>query len=140
MSTSASPSSSPTTATSYWAFAPDRQPPFKSARPVRKLEGDLDVFDDGSVTILSTPGHTPGHQSLLVHLAKTGWVVLSGDLAHFKDNWDNRRVPSMNTSADQTQASLKRVADVLAEKQAQLWINHDKPQSLGQKHSPEFYD
>jgi len=123
-----------------WAFAPDRQPPFKSARPVRKLEGDLDVFDDGSVTILSTPGHTPGHQSLLVHLAKTGWVVLSGDLAHFKDNWDNRRVPSMNTSADQTQASLKRVADVLAEKQAQLWINHDKPQSLGQKHSPEFYD
>jgi N-acyl homoserine lactone hydrolase len=123
-----------------WAFAPDKPPPFKATRPVRKLEGDLDVFGDGSVTILSTPGHTPGHQSLLVHLSKTGWVVLSGDLAHFKDNWDNRRVPSMNTSADQTQASFKRVADVLAEKHAQLWINHDKQQSLGQKHSPEFYD
>jgi N-acyl homoserine lactone hydrolase len=123
-----------------WAFAPGKPPPFKAARSVRPLEGDLDVFGDGSVTVIATPGHTPGHQSLLVHLPKTGWVVLSGDLAHFKDNWDNRRVASMNTSAEQTQASYKRVADLLAEKHAQLWINHDKPQSLGQKHSPEFYD
>jgi N-acyl homoserine lactone hydrolase len=107
---------------------------------VRKLEGDLDVFGDGSVTILSTPGHTPGHESLLVHLPKTGWVVLSGDLAHFKDNWENRRVPSMNTSAEQTQASLKRIADLMAEKNAQLWINHDKLQTLGQKRSPDYYE
>src|SRR5262245_17350128 len=92
-----------------WAFAPEKPAPFKAARPIRKLEGDLDVFGDGSVTILSTPGHTPGHQSLLVHLTRTGWVVLSGDLAHFKDNWDNRRVASMNTSAEQTQTSYKRV-------------------------------
>ncbi len=123
-----------------WAFAPDKKPPFRGDRPVRELEGDLDVFGDGSVTIISTPGHTPGHQSLLVHLPKTGWVVLSGDAAHFKDNWDNRRVASMNTSAEQTLASYKRIAELLAEKQAQLWINHDKPQSLGQKHAPEFYD
>jgi N-acyl homoserine lactone hydrolase len=123
-----------------FAFAPDKQPPFKRDRPIRILEGDLDVFGDGSVTIISTPGHTPGHQSLLVHLPKTGWVVLSGDAAHFNDNWDNRRVPSMNTSAEQTQASLKRLADLMAEKKAQLWINHDLSQSMGQKHSPEFYD
>src|SRR5262249_23673668 len=42
-----------------WAFAPDKKPPFKAERPIRKLEGDLDVFGDGSVTIISTPGHTP---------------------------------------------------------------------------------
>ncbi|TWS98319.1 N-acyl homoserine lactonase family protein [Reyranella sp. CPCC 100927] len=123
-----------------WAFAPDKRPPFKADRPLRKLEGDLDVFGDGSVVVIATPGHTPGHQSLLVHLAKTGWVVLSGDAAHFKDNWDHRRVASMNTSAEQTQASYKRIADLLAEKKAQLWINHDKPQSLSQKRSPQFYD
>ena len=123
-----------------WAFAPDKKPPFKAERPIRKLEGDLDVFGDGSVTIISTEGHAPGHQSLLVHLPKTGWIVLSGDAAHFKDNWDNRRVASMNTSAEQTQASFKRIADLMAEKNAQLWINHDKPQSLSQKHSPAFYD
>jgi len=123
-----------------FAFAPDKPPPFKRDRPMRMLEGDLDVFGDGSVTIVSTPGHTPGHQSLLVHLPRTGWVLLSGDAAHFRDNYDNRRVPSMNTSAEQTLASLDRIAGLLADKHAQLWINHDLAQSLTQKHSPEFYD
>ncbi len=98
------------------------------------------MFGDGSVTILSTPGHTPGHQSLLVHLSKTGWVVLTGDLAHFKDNWDNDRVPSMNTSADETHASHAKVAKVLADKKAQLWINHDLATFDSQKHSPQSYD
>ena len=98
------------------------------------------MFGDGSATIVSTPGHTPGHQSLLVHLPKTGWVVLTGDLAHFKDNWDNDRVPSMNTSADETHASRAKVAKLLTDKKAQLWINHDLPTSQGQKHSPQYYD
>jgi N-acyl homoserine lactone hydrolase len=75
-----------------------------------------------------------------VHLPKTGYVVLTGDLAHFKDNWDNDRVPSMNTSADQTHASHAKVVKVLADKKAQLWINHDKATSAGQKHAPAFYD
>ena len=66
---------------------------FKPEHPVTKLEGDHDVFGDGSVTIIATPGHTPGHQSLLVKLPKTGALVLSGDAVHFKSNWDNRGVP-----------------------------------------------
>jgi glyoxylase-like metal-dependent hydrolase (beta-lactamase superfamily II) len=123
-----------------WAFAAGKTPPFDAKHPVRKLEGDLDVFGDGSATIISTPGHTPGHESLLVHLPATGWVVLSGDAAHFKDNWDNKRVPSTNTDSAQTVASMKRISDLLADKKAQLWINHDKPQSDGQRHSPQFYD
>jgi hypothetical protein len=56
----------------------------------------------------STPGHTPGHQSLLVKLPKTGTVLLTGDAVHFKDNWDNRRVPGVNTDKDQTIASTQR--------------------------------
>jgi N-acyl homoserine lactone hydrolase len=68
-------------------------PRFKPEHPVTKLEGDRDVFGDGSVTILSTPGHTPGHQSLLVKLQNTGAVVLSGDAVHFMSNWENRGVP-----------------------------------------------
>ena len=47
------------------------------------LEGDHDVFGDGSVMLLFTPGHTPGHQALFVNLPKTGAVILSGDLYHF---------------------------------------------------------
>jgi N-acyl homoserine lactone hydrolase len=90
-----------------WAFTPGKTPPFRRERPVRAVEGDVDLFGDGSVTLLSTPGHTPGHQSLLVRLPVTGWVVLSGDLTHFRDNWEQRRVASMNTSAEQTKAPLQ---------------------------------
>ncbi|MCK1304594.1 MULTISPECIES: N-acyl homoserine lactonase family protein [unclassified Bradyrhizobium] len=118
----------------------NNEPRFKPSHPVELLAGDKDVFGDGSVTILSTPGHTPGHQSLLVTLPKTGAVVLSGDAVHFKDNWDNRRVPSMNANKDQSAASMQKIADTLGKEKAQLWINHDKIQRDSQKMSPEFYD
>ncbi|UPJ30693.1 N-acyl homoserine lactonase family protein [Bradyrhizobium sp. CW1] len=118
----------------------NNEPRFKPSHPVELLAGDKDVFGDGSVTILSTPGHTPGHQSLLVKLPKTGAVVLSGDAVHFKDNWDNRRVPSMNANKDQSAASMQKIADTLGKEKAQLWINHDKIQRDSQKMSPEFYD
>lgn len=118
----------------------NNEPRFKPSHPVELLAGDKDVFGDGSVTILSTPGHTPGHQSLLVKLPKTGAVVLSGDAVHFRDNWDNRRVPSMNTSKDQSAASMQKIADTLGKEKAQLWINHDKAQRDSQKMAPEFYD
>ena len=115
-------------------------PRFKPGPPVTELEGDRDVFGDGSVVILATPGHTPGHQSLLVRLPQTGAVVLSGDAAHFRDNWDNRRVPALNFDKQQTVASMQRLADVMAKEHAQLWINHDKAQRDGQKISPDFYE
>jgi len=118
----------------------NNEPRFKPSHPVELLAGDKDVFGDGSVTILSTPGHTPGHQSLLVKLPKTGAVVLSSDAVHFKDNWDNRRVPSMNANKDQSAASMQKIADTLTKEKAQLWINHDKAQRDSQKMSPEFYD
>ena len=49
---------------------------FKPEHPATKLEGDHDVFGDGSVMLIATPGHTPGHQSLLVRLPKTGALLL----------------------------------------------------------------
>jgi glyoxylase-like metal-dependent hydrolase (beta-lactamase superfamily II) len=115
-------------------------PRFKPEHPVTELEGDRDVFGDGSVTILSTPGHTPGHQSLLVKLPKTGAVVLSGDAAHFKSNWDNRRVPAPNFSKEQTLASMQKLAEVLTREKAELWINHDKAQRDRLKLAPAFYE
>ena len=52
------------------------------------VDGDHDVFGDGTVILKSTPGHTPGHQSLLVRLVKTGSIVLSGDLYHVPGRTD----------------------------------------------------
>ena len=76
------------------------------ANPVVKLNGDYDVFGDSSVMIFSTPGHTPGHQSLLVRLPKRGPVVLSGDMTRFQENWVNRRVP-----ANKFQQGAERTVD-----------------------------
>jgi len=122
-----------------WAFSQLKKP-FSAEHPAEKLDGDKDVFGDGSVLIISTPGHTPGHESLLVHLSKTGWLLLSGDAAHFKDNWDNRRVPSMNVDAAKTTTSMQHIADLLDQYHAQLWINHDAPQTAQIRHAPEYYE
>src|SRR5712691_169283 len=123
-----------------WAMSQAARPSFAATQKFEKLSGDRDVFGDGSVTILSTPGHTPGHQSLLVVLPKTGALVLSGDAVHFQDNWEHRRVPAMNFNRDQTLASLQRIATVLEERKATLWINHDKPQSTQLRYAPAYYE
>src|SRR5262245_54677883 len=108
--------------------------------PVVKLSGDKDVFGDASVVILSTPGHTPGHQSLVLRLPKTGAVVLSGDLAHFKENFDQRRVPAFNFNKEQSLASMDRIGTLLLSERAQLWINHDSAQNATIAHAPQFIE
>jgi len=110
------------------------------ANPVMKLKGDYDVFGDGSVVILSTPGHTPGHQSLLVRMPKTGAVILSGDMVHFESNWTNRRVPGMNFNSAESVKSMDRVAGLIVQYNAQLWINHDKTQSARVPKSPQYLE
>jgi glyoxylase-like metal-dependent hydrolase (beta-lactamase superfamily II) len=104
------------------------------------LNGDYDVFGDGSVTILSTPGHTPGHQSLLVKLPKTGAVLLTGDAAHFQENFDKRRAPVQNFSKEQTLQSMDRIAAVAAANKAQIWINHDSDQTARLKKAPAYIE
>ena len=85
----------------------------------------FDVFGDGSVVILSTPGHTPGHQSLFLDLPITGPVIVSGDLYHTVLNRKHRASPSFNTDAAETRKSMQRIERLLEERSAQLWIQHD---------------
>jgi N-acyl homoserine lactone hydrolase len=90
------------------------------------LTGDKkDVFGDGTVVMISTPGHTPGHHSLLVRLEKTGNVLLSGDLAHFRENYDNNQVPTWNTNRADTLASLDRFKQIARNLKALVIIQHD---------------
>jgi N-acyl homoserine lactone hydrolase len=104
------------------------------------IDGDSDVFGDGSVTLVSTPGHTPGHQSLLVHLKNSGFIMLSGDVAHSEENFENDIVPSLNTDKAESIASMEKVRKLLAQYKAQLLINHDKSQTDTLKLLPAFYD
>jgi N-acyl homoserine lactone hydrolase len=109
-------------------------------RNLQLIDGDTDVFGDGSVTLLSTPGHTPGHQSLLVHLKNSGFIILSGDVVHLEDNFKENIVPSLNTSKAESIASMERVRQLIGAYRARLFINHDKTQADGLKLLPAFYD
>ena len=86
---------------------------------------DKDVFGDGSVRILDTPGHTPGHHSLLVRLKEKGNVLLTGDLAHFRENYDSNGVPVFNTNRADTLASLDRFKQTAKNLNATVIIQHD---------------
>ncbi len=103
------------------------------------LDGDRDVFGDGTVVIKSTPGHTVGHQVLVVRLPKTGPVVLTGDLYHYPGERTLGRMPEREKTAG-TPESRARIETLVKETGAQLWIGHDIVGFAKLKKSPEYYE
>ncbi len=120
-------------------FVPALYDSLKEAE-VEQMKGDLDVFGDGALQVISTPGHTPGHCSLLVRLANTGPVLLSGDVAHYRYTLQHRCVPAMNADPEQSRRSMERVEALVEAEGAQLWLNHDIVQSATLPHLPAFFD
>jgi glyoxylase-like metal-dependent hydrolase (beta-lactamase superfamily II) len=94
-------------------------------RKVEPLTGDKDVYGDGSVMVLRTPGHTPGHSILLVRLKEMGPVLLSGDAVHFIENYTGFGVPGFNFDRAQTVASIQRMQEIQKNLKATLIIQHD---------------
>lgn len=97
----------------------------KEGGNVEGVQGDKDVFGDGSVQMIDLPGHTPGHHGLLVRLKNKGMVLLSGDVAHFNENLANEGVPPFNSDRAQTLASLQRFKAIAANLGATLIIQHE---------------
>jgi N-acyl homoserine lactone hydrolase len=116
-------------------FRPDTYDKLADNRII-KLNGAHDVFGDGSVVIMSAPGHTPGHQVLYVELPESGPLLLSGDLWHFRSNYDNDRVPGFNFDRARTRESIEKIKAVIAETGATVWIQHDKDQAAEIPHAP----
>jgi glyoxylase-like metal-dependent hydrolase (beta-lactamase superfamily II) len=102
----------------------------KGGGKLEALTGDKDVFGDGTVVIMRTPGHTPGHNSLMVRLKDAGNFLLTGDLAHFHENYDSNGVPAFNFSRGDTVASLERFKKAAANLKATVVIQHD-PRDIG---------
>jgi N-acyl homoserine lactone hydrolase len=101
---------------------------------------DYDVFGDGSVVIKSAPGHSPDHQVLFVNLAKTGPIVLSGDLYHYPEERTLEKIPATEFDREQTVASRAAIEAFLARTHAQLWIQHDFNATAKLKKSPAYYE
>jgi glyoxylase-like metal-dependent hydrolase (beta-lactamase superfamily II) len=101
---------------------------------------DLDVFGDGAVVVMSAPGHTPGHQVIVVKLAKLGPVMLSGDLYHYPEEITTGRVPTFEFNAEQSAATRKRLATFLKQTGTQLWIEHDIATHAKYPKAPAFLE
>jgi glyoxylase-like metal-dependent hydrolase (beta-lactamase superfamily II) len=104
------------------------------------LDGEHDVFGDGTVVIRPAHGHTEGHAVLYVKLARTGGVVLAGDLYHYPAERTLKRLPTFEVSAADTQAARDELEQFLRRTNSALWIQHDLVAHRKLKVSPEYYD
>jgi len=112
----------------------------KNSKTIFITKDDYDVFGDESVVIKSAPGHSPGHQVLFLRLAKTGPVVLSGDLYHYPEERKLKRLPTTEFNVEQTAASRAAIEAFLQKTGAQLWIQHDFVATAKLKKAPAFYE
>jgi glyoxylase-like metal-dependent hydrolase (beta-lactamase superfamily II) len=101
---------------------------------------ELNLFSDGTVRLITTPGNTPGHQALLVHLATRGPVLLAGDLYHYPEERGKGVVPTFEFNVEQSRASRARVEALLKQTGAELWIEHDMATQAKLPKSPAYIE
>jgi N-acyl homoserine lactone hydrolase len=119
---------------------PETYSALKNVRATLITANEHDVFGDGTVVIRQASGHTEGHSVLYVKLAKTGGVVLSGDLYHYPAERTLNRLPTFEVSEPETAAARAELEGFLSRTRAQLWIQHDLPAHRKLKKAPEYYD
>jgi N-acyl homoserine lactone hydrolase len=103
-----------------------KDPSVSALKNYKKLQGDYDVFGDGTVVIKYMPGHTVGHQVLFLDLGLEKPILLTGDLYHFQENRTNRGVPSFNYDVKQTLESMDKFEAFAKEKNAEVIIQHSQ--------------
>lgn len=110
----------------------------KELAKTKELNGDYDVFGDGSVVIKSMPGHTPGHQVLYLDLAENGPTLLTGDLYHLYENREHKRVPIFNFDVNQTLKSMDMFEAFAKEKDAKVYVQHSTEDFDKMPKTPKF--
>lgn len=143
-------------ATATWVVqAPEREAMFSEKTPPQQLGSykslkdaktkllhgeDFDVFGDGTVVVKAAYGHTPGHQVLYVKLAKTGPILLAGDLFHYQEERGTDKTPTFEFSREQSLASREAMEAFCKKTGAQLWIEHDLANFNKQKKAPDYLE
>ena len=117
-----------------------QKPSFLSGMKKMLFAGNYDVFGDGTVQILSMPGHTPGHASLKVTLSNQGVIILSGDLYHTRQAYLHRLVPIFNTNREETLKSMDYMDKILQETHGKLIIQHDLGDFATLPQLPQYWD
>jgi N-acyl homoserine lactone hydrolase len=112
----------------------------KDSKTVILSADEYDVFGDGKVIIKFAPGHTPGHQVLILKLAKTGNVMLAGDLYHYPEERKLNRIPTFEFNKEESLASRAMIEDYVKKTNTQLWIEHDFVGNSKLRKSPQYYE
>jgi N-acyl homoserine lactone hydrolase len=112
----------------------------RNAKTVVLDNEDFDVFGDGSVVVMATPGHTQGHQVVAVKLANRGSVVLAGDLYHYPEERTTGRIPTFEFAPEQSKVSRARIEKYVEDNDAELWIEHDVATHAALPKSPAYID
>ena len=98
----------------------------KDLNNIKKLQGEYDVFNDGTVIIKPMPGHTIGHQVLYLNIGLEKPLLLTGDLYHFEENRTHRRCPIFNYNIPQTKQSMETFENFAKEINADVIIQHSQ--------------
>ncbi len=117
---------------------PDSFEAIKDLNKIEMINGDHDVFGDGSVVLKYMPGHTPGHQVLFLDLQEHGPLLLSGDLYHFSENREFKRIPIFNYDLEQTRKSMSLFEAFAEEKNAKVYLQHQKEDFISMPEAPEY--
>jgi len=117
---------------------PDMYNAIKDLKNIKKIDGDFDVFGDGTVVLKYMPGHTPGHQVLFLDLKEHGPLLLSGDLYHFYENREYKRIPIFNYDVKQTRESMKKFEAFAQEMKAKVYLQHQKDDFNKMPKAPQY--
>ncbi|TVX93410.1 quorum-quenching N-acyl homoserine lactonase AiiA [Paenibacillus agilis] len=101
------------------------------------VEGDVEPFP--GIQLLSTPGHSPGHQSVLVTTEKTGPILITVDMAYTRSNYEDK-VPFFTFDSVQADQSIERIKQKMEEIQPNIiFFGHDNEQGMKQEVYPQFF-
>jgi N-acyl homoserine lactone hydrolase len=114
---------------------------YAALRPeqVQTVSGDHDVFGDGSLVLTALPGHTPGHQGLLVRLPETGPVLLATDIVYSAADYADSAVRASNVDLDASARSIARAKEIEASLGAVVWLHHDLEGQRAIRSAPAYY-
>ena len=112
-------------------FVPSYSPSpidFDHALDYQTIDGDHDVFGDGSVVLIPTYGHTPGHQSLVVRAGKGSQLVCASDACYTRENMDRDVLPNVLWNASAMRDSLATLRKLRDHGGATMFYGHDPAQ------------
>jgi glyoxylase-like metal-dependent hydrolase (beta-lactamase superfamily II) len=103
------------------------------------IEGGLSLFD-GKIEIVPTPGHTPGHQSVIIRLPKSGSFIITGDEVYMKENWEQMVLPGLGWSPVETIKSMEKLKEIAKKENAKVLYGHDPELWKELLKVPKYYE